>query len=83
MLSHCLKYRENTKKKKKKNQKFQALLMIKKWHYQVVLYAAVKNQNLWKKQEANGLLSSLEIKNQNENSFSWSSFVLIILITIL
>ena len=52
MLSHCLKYRENTKKSK--NQKFQALLMIKKWHYQVVLYAAVKNQNLWKNKKQMG-----------------------------
>ena len=43
--------------------KFQKLVIIKKCYYQNVLYTIVKNQNLLnKKQEANGLLSSLGLK---------------------
>ena len=43
--------------------KFQKLVIIKKCYYQNVLYTIVKNQNLLnKKQEANGLLSSLSLK---------------------
>ena len=40
--------------------------MVKQWHYQIVLYVVVKNQDLLKKkqqqQQANGLLSGLGIK---------------------
>ena len=43
--------------------KFQKLVIIKKCYYQNVLYTIVKNQNLLnKKQEANGLLSTLGLK---------------------
>ena len=43
--------------------KFQKLIIIKKCCYQNVLYTIVKNQNLLnKKQEENGLLSSLDLK---------------------
>ena len=81
MLSHCLKYRENTKKKKKS--KISGTTNDKKVALSSCAICSSKKSKFMKKQEANGLLSSLEIKNQNENSFSWSSFVLIILITIL
>ena len=37
-------------------------VMVKQWYYQNVPYVAVKSQNLLKKQEAKGLLSSLGIR---------------------
>ena len=56
------------KKYNKKNilrvliQKFMQAVMVKQWYYQNVPYVAVKSQNLLKKQEAKGLLSSLGIR---------------------
>ena len=50
--------------KKKKNtliQKFQKLTMVKQW-YQNLQYVVVKNQDLLKKKEARGVLSSLGLK---------------------
>ena len=36
--------------------------MVKQWFYKIVLYVLVKKSKFIKKQEANGLLSSLGIK---------------------
>ena len=50
MLSYCLKCRKNTK--------FQELVMVKQWYYQI----GSKKSKFIKKQEANRLLRSLGIK---------------------
>ena len=43
--SYCLKCTKNTENI---NRKFRKLVMVKQWCYQIVLYVAVKNQNLSK-----------------------------------
>ena len=58
MLSYCLECRKNTENINPKI----SLVMVNQWYYQTVLYVAVKNQNLSRKEEADGLLSSLGIK---------------------
>ena len=39
--------------------------MVEQWYYQNVQYAAVKNQDFIKNQEAKGLLSNLGIKTSS------------------
>ena len=58
MLSYCLECRKNTENINPKI----SLVMVNQWYYQTVLYVAVKNQNLSRKEGADGLLSSLGIK---------------------
>ena len=55
--------------------------MIKKVILSSCAICGSKKSRFMKKEEANRLLSSIEIKNQNQNSFSWSYFVLIVLIS--
>ena len=42
--------------------KFQILVMVKQWYYQNAQYAVVKNQDLIKNWEAEGLLSNLGLR---------------------
>ena len=69
----CLKCKKNTESK---NSRVSKTSNKKQCYYQNVLYVVLKNQDLSKNQEANGLLSNLGIKTPLTNSFIRQCFVL-------